>query len=155
MISKINFDKEKMFLHATTSEEKAKSITERGLYTYGDDLSAFSFQWCGDISNDKDIEGILAYGYGGLVESSKANNYVILFRMPNDELKIETLSEQEQEQAQEFIEARRFGLISLPTHKINKRDILGYIDKKKGQVIFNPCFTISNYEHEKEEETHD
>lgn len=47
---------------------------KNGLYTYGDDLSAFSFQWCGNAENDHDIERILNYRYGGVTESSKAEN---------------------------------------------------------------------------------
>ena len=117
-------------------------------------MYSFSFQWCGDIKNEKDIEEIIAYRYGGVFESSKANNYVVFFRMPTDKVLIERLSKQEQEQAQKYVEARRMGLFSPPTHKINKRDILGYLDKKKGQVIFNPNFIVLNDNKTVEESSH-
>ena len=155
LISKVNFNKENLFLQATTSEEKAKSIIEHGLYTYGDDLGSFSAQWCGDIKKDKDIEAILAYNYGGIVESSMANDYIILFRMPSDRVTIEKLSKQEQEQAKELVVPRRQGLFSAPTHKVNKRDILGYLDKKKGQVVFNPDFIVLNDDKIVEDSTQD
>ena len=119
LLSRINFDKEDLHIHATTNEIAAKSIIENGLYTYGDDLSAFSFQWCGNAKNDHDIESILTYGYGGITESSKAENYVILFRVPKDQTNLEELSEEEQRIAQSLVETRRMGIVMKPTHKIS------------------------------------
>lgn len=155
LLSRINFDKEDLHIHATTSEIAAKSIIKNGLYTYGDDLYAFSFLWCGNMKNDYDIESILTYGYGGITESSKAENYVILFRVPKDQTNLEELSEEEQKKAQSLVETRRMGIMMVPTHKISNKEILGYIDKEKGQVIFNPNYVQEKTENFRESNIHD
>ena len=155
LISRVNFDKENLYVHATTSEVAAKSIIEHGLYTYGNDLDSFSCQWCGDIKNNKDIEEILTYGYGGIIESSKADNYVVLFKGPKDHANLEELSEEEQDKAQNFVETRRMGLMIIPTHKISNKEILGYIDKEKGHVIFNPNYIQRSSDCSEEKEKDD
>lgn len=158
LLSKVNLDKECVYMQATTSEETCEKIIEKGLYIFiDDDLTDFSWP-CGDIKNDEDLKRILSFEYNGNMFGSSADNYIILYRKNKDaDMDFVEISEEEKEEALSFIDMRRnkMGLILKPTKKISTDNILGYIDKKKKQVVLNPNYKALKLEGEQEQELKD
>ena len=158
LVSKVNIDKESIYMQATTSKETCDKIIEKGLYVFtDDDLTDFSWP-CGDIKNDEDLKRILSFEYNGNMFGSRADNYIVLYRKNKDtNMDFVEISEEEKEEALSFIEMRRnrMGLFLKPTKKISTDNILGYIDKKRKQVVLNPKYKELELEGEQEQDSKD
>lgn len=114
--------------HATTSLEDAKRILDEGFYLYSHNLDSTSFQ-------EFNINQILAYSYGNGTEYF--GDFIIVISEPKEEDIVEELTEEEQEKV--LIVPRRKAIIgNKPTHKVDKKHIVGIIDKKHEKVILNP-----------------
>ena len=126
-IIKHDQDKETYRYHATTSIECAERIITEGLYMFSKDLSSTSFA---EFNTDQ----ILSYSYGNLFE--KNGDYIVIISEPTDEDIVRELTEEEKQKAQ--IIPRRIGMAaSKPSHKIDAKYIVGIVDKKSEQIIFN------------------
>jgi hypothetical protein len=114
--------------HATTSLEDAKRILDEGFYLYSHNLDSTSFQ-------EFNINQILAYSYGNGTEYF--GDFIIVISEPKEEDIVEELTEEEQEKV--LVAPRRKAIIgNKPTHKVDKKHIVGIIDKKHEKVILNP-----------------
>ena len=129
LLSKCDQTKENLYMHATADLESSTSIIENGLYTFGG-VDTFGYDY-------SSVDQLLSYEYGNLVSSF--DRYIVLFRLPKDHNGPSPISEEEAKKAGEFVKMRR-DVIMQPTGKIDTSDILGYIDRKKMQVIENPNF---------------
>lgn len=123
-------EKETYRYHATTSLEDAKRILDEGFYSYSKDLGSTSFA-------EFDINQILAYSYGNGTENF--GDFIIVISEPKEEDIVEELTEEEQEQVQ--IVPRRNAVIgNKPPYKVDKKHIVGIIDKKHETVTLNPQY---------------
>lgn len=126
-ITKHNPVEETYRYHAATSLDDAERILEEGFYLYAKDLDSTSYR-------ELDINEILAYSYGN--GTQYYGDYIIIISEPKDEEIVIELSEEEKEQV--LIIPRRNACIgNKPTHKVDKKHIVGLIDKKHEKVIFN------------------
>lgn len=126
-IIKHNPDEETFRYHATTSLPDAKRILEEGFYSYSKDLGSTSFA-------EFDINQILSYSYGNGVETF--GDYIIILSEPAGEDIVEELTEEEQEKVQ--IIPRRNAIIgNKPPYKVDRKHVVGIIDKNHEQVIIN------------------
>ena len=138
LLSKVNSDYEYIYIHATTSENAAKSILDKGLYVDSDELDSFSFPY-------QNIDQILTYQYGGVFSTNQADSYIVIFRISKDDGNLVNLTKEEIEEAKSFINMRRNILLPTPTKKVIPSNILGFVDKKNMQVVYNNNFMINNY----------
>ena len=130
LFSKVDSEKEDLYIHATTSLEGAKTILQNGLYSFSEDLSSFSYPYL-------NYEQIFTYEYGS--ELNKVGEAIILFRLPKDTHELVRLSEEEAKEAMGMMNMRR-NIIAAPSYKVKSEDILGIIDKKNMRVINNEKF---------------
>ena len=127
-ITKHDQDEETYRYHATTSLEDAKRILEEGFYLYSKSLDSTSFP-------EFSINQILSYSYGNGFE--QFGDFIIIISNPKDEDIVEELSEEEQEKV--TIIPRRNAIVgNKPTYRVDKKHIVGIIDKKHEKVITNP-----------------
>ena len=126
-ITNHNPEDETYCYHATTSLEDAKRIIEEGFYSYSKDLGSTSFP-------EFTVDQILTYSYGNGIENF--GDYIIVLSVPKGEDIVEELTEEEQEKVQ-IIPRRNACIGNKPTHKVDKKHIVGLIDKKHEKVIFN------------------
>ena len=131
LFSKTNPELEDLYIHATGSSHSANNIMNKGLYTFSDDLTSFSFPY-------RDFNQIFTYQYGN--ETNRVGDYIIIFRMPKGNHGAQRISEEEAKNVVGEIDMRRNSVVILPTHKIPASDILGIIDKKDMKVIENDKF---------------
>ena len=136
LLSKVDSEYENIFLHVTTSLEASMSIMQNGLYAFGE-LDSF----CEPYEN---IEQIFTYQYGS--ESSIYDEYVILFRLPKNKSGLDSISNEEAQEAMKKITMRRQLIHMQPTGKISSSDILGIVDKKNMKVIPNESFKQLDHE---------
>lgn len=130
-INKHDSSKETYRYHATASIEDAQRIMEEGFYLYSEDLDSTSFPEFG-------VSEILSYSYGNGLEFY--GDYIVIMSVPNGENVVEHLSPEEQEKA--TIMPRRNALIgNKPEYKVDKKYIVGIVDKKNEKVIQNPEYT--------------
>ena len=117
------------FYHVAKNRIDADRIVNEGLYMYSDDLLSTTYE---GLSRDE----LLEHGYGN--QYNNYDDYIIVIDKPKDASITRKLSEEEREIAK--VMTRRLGLTSKPTHIIDSDYIVGYIDKKNMNVVFN-----SNY----------
>ena len=125
--------------HATGSIYDANNILEEGFYTYSKDLDSTSFR-------EFDIEQILTYSYGNGTQNF--GDYIIVISEPKDD-DIDIVSKMSEEELQNVsIVPRRNAIIgNKPNYKVDKKYIVGFIDKEHEKVIFNPEYHNSNEKH--------
>ena len=125
--------------HATGSIYDAKNILEEGFYTYSKDLDSTSFR-------EFDIEQILTYSYGNGTQNG--GDYIIVISEPKDD-DIDIVSKISEEELKNVsIVPRRNAIIgNKPSYKVDKKYIVGFIDKEHEKVIFNPEYHNSNEKH--------
>ena len=95
---------------------------------YSQDLGSTSFA-------EFNVKQILSYSYGNGIE--QFGDYIIVLSEPKNEDIVEELSEEEQEQV--TIIPRRNAIIgNKPEYKVDKKHVVGIVDKKHERVILNP-----------------
>ncbi len=124
---KHNLEEEEYRFHATVSEEDAKKILEEGFYSYAKDLESTSIP-------EMTSKEVLSYSYGdGIIQNG---DYIIVLAVPEGEDIVEELTLSEQELIS--IVPRRNAMIGCkPTYKVDKKYIVGFIDKKHEKIILN------------------
>lgn len=114
--------------HATTSLEDAERILEEGFYLYSNELDTTSFK---EFTPNE----VLAYSYGNGIETF--GDFIIVISEPKGEDIVEELTEEEQDKV--AIIPRRNAIIgNKPPYRVDKKYIVGIIDKKHEKVILNP-----------------
>lgn len=125
---KHNPEEETYRYHATTDLEAASNILEEGFYSYSESLDSTSF--C-----EFNMNQILSYSYGNGFE--QFGDFIVVISEPKNEDIVEELTEEEQSLIN--IMPRRNAIVAnKPTHKVDKKHIVGFIDKKHEKVIVNP-----------------
>lgn len=123
--------------HATVSEEAAKNILANGLFVCSNNLVDFSFP---EMSKD----GVLNYSYGNVGVFDTASDYIIVLRQPVGKDIVRRTTDEEK--ANNKIMARRPGLNTpVNDYVIDSSNIVGYIDKEKGKVVWNNNFEKNDF----------
>ena len=124
---KHNPEEETYRYHATTSLEDGIRILEEGFYSYSKDLDSTSFP-------EFNINQILSYSYGSGIE--QFGDYIVVLSEPKNEDIVRELTEEEQEKV--TIMPRRNAVVgNKPPYRVDKKYVVGIIDKKHEKVILN------------------
>ena len=124
---KHNPEEETYRYHATTSLEDGIRILEEGLYSYSKDLDSTSFP-------EFNINQILSYSYGSGIE--QFGDYIVVLSEPKNEDIVRELTEEEQEKVT-IIPRRNAVVGNKPPYRVDKKYVVGIIDKKHEKVILN------------------
>ena len=118
--------------HATTDIDSANRILNEGLYAYSENLSSTT---CPEL----DVNQILSYGYGNGV--NMYDRFVVVIDAPDGEEIIRKMSPEEREKANIF--PRRMAVCDKPDYVIDSKYVVGYVDKLKMKVIYNPSYGLT------------
>ena len=122
-------EKETYRYHATGSLYDAKRILEEGFYMFSNDLDSTSFQ-------EFNVDQILTYSYGNGTQNFE--DYIVVLSEPNDEdTDIVTRLTDEEIEKVTIVPRRNAIMGNKPTYKVDKKYVVGIIDKKQEKIIFN------------------
>ena len=122
-------EKETYRYHATGSLYDAKRILEEGFYMFSNDLDSTSFQ-------EFNVDQILTYSYGNGTQNFE--DYIVVLSEPKDEdTDIVTRLTDEEIEKVTIVPRRNAIMGNKPTYKVDKKYIVGIIDKKQEKIIFN------------------
>ena len=132
-------DKEKSsyYFHGTQSLEDAESIIEEGLGMMRDDLTSTSYR---EFTKDEVI--LYERGFGGEI----GRDAIVIIEIPKnsngEELNIVT--QLQDASSIHFSPSGLQGLNGKPNYVVLPENIVGYVDKKNKQIVFNSKY--KNYE---------
>lgn len=122
-----NPDEETYYYHATMFRKTAQNILDKGLYMYGEDLESTAYP---ELSR----KNVLSFEYGNGLGSSAT--YVVVLREKEGTNIVRNTTDLEREESVGI--SRRAGMDFLKCNYIvDPENIVGFIDRKKGEVVFN------------------
>lgn len=129
----------KYWFHGTTCLEDAYSISEQGLGLMRDDISSTAY-------SEFTMEDVILYsrGFGGEIGSDA----IVVIDMPKIDKEWQNIVEKKSDDVDiNFSPSGLQGLNGKPNYIIDKKYIVGIIDKKNKKIIFNPnYYSYKKYE---------
>ncbi len=122
-----NPDEETYYFHATNSRTSAQNILDKGLYMYADDLSSTTYP-------ELTKKDVLSYEYGNGLGNSAT--YVVVLKCREGDNIVRNTTDFEKKESVGV--SRRMALVSEECdYIVDPENIVGFIDRKKGEVVFN------------------
>ena len=128
-------DKEKSsyYFHGTQSLEDAESIIEEGLGMMRDDLTSTSYR---EFTKDEVI--LYERGFGGEI----GHDAVVIIDVPKDSegRELNVVEPLQEGSSISFSPSGLQGLDGGANYVVNSEHIVGYVDKRNKQIVFNPKY---------------